>query len=90
MPYDNIDSFNINGAIFSAVCSFSFTYMFLVVFAFPRMKIVLRREYYDGMYNLITAYLAESVAGLPFLFIMPGLFGKLLYNAYRLIFTLCW
>ena len=76
-PYTNIDAFNINGAIFSAICSFSFTYLFLVVFAFPRMQVVLRREYYDGMYHLITAFLAETVAGLPFLFIMPGLFGKI-------------
>ena len=37
-PYTDTDAFNINGAIFSAVCSFSFTYLFLVVFAFPRMQ----------------------------------------------------
>jgi hypothetical protein len=75
-PYDQTDVFNINGALFSSVCSFSFTYLFLVVFAFPRMQIVLRREFYDGLYYLITAFLAESIAGLPFLLVMPGLFGK--------------
>ena len=68
--------FNINGAIFSAVCSFSFAYLFLVVFSFPRMKVVLRREYYDGLYPLFIAFLTESAAGLPFLFAMPFVFRK--------------
>ena len=75
-PYDKTDVFNINGAIFSAVCSFSFAYLFLVVFSFPRMKVVLRREYYDGLYPLFIAFLTESAAGLPFLFAMPFLFRK--------------
>lgn len=78
-PYTNVDTFNINGAIFSAVCSFSFSYLFLVVFSFPRMQIVLRREYYDGLYYLLTAFLAEIFAGLPFLLVMPGLFIGIQY-----------
>ena len=60
----------------SAVCSFSFTYLFLVVFAFPRIQVVLRREYYDGMYALGAAFLAETLAGLPFLLLMPAAFGE--------------
>jgi len=79
MPYDQVDAFNINGAIFSAVCSFSFTYLFLVVFAFPRIQVVLRREYYDGMYALGAAFLAETLAGLPFLLLMPAAFVGIQY-----------
>lgn len=74
-PYTEMDAFNINGAIFSSLATFSFTYLFVVVFAFPQMQTVLRKEYYDGMYHLLTAFLAETVSGLPFLLTMPGLFG---------------
>ena len=75
-PYTDVDAFNINGAFFSLVCSFSFAYLFIVVFAFPRMLVVLRREYYDGLYKLVTAFMAEVIAGLPFVLIMPFLTGK--------------
>jgi len=78
-PYEEVDAFNINGAIFSLVCSFSFTYLFLVVFAFPRMQVVLRREYYDGLYKLGTAFMAEIIAGIPFLLAMPFFFVGIQY-----------
>jgi len=78
-PYTETDVFNINGAIFSAICSFSFSYLFLVVFAFPRIQVVLRREYYDGMYPLVAAYLAEICSGIPFLLIMPCIFISIQY-----------
>ena len=37
--------------------------------------VVLRREYYDGLYKLGTAFMAEIIAGIPFLLAMPFFFG---------------
>ena len=37
---------------------------------------VLRREYYDGLYKLGTAFAAEMVAGVPFLLVMPLIMGE--------------
>ena len=51
-------------------------------FRHKSVKVVLRREYYDGLYRLITAFVAEIVAGLPFLLVMPFLFGTFLNNIY--------
>lgn len=78
-PYDKTDVFNINGAIFAVVCSISFAYLFLVVITFPRIKILLRREYYDGLYPLYIVFLNENVSGLPFLIIVSFLFLGIQY-----------
>ena len=47
--------------------------------------VVLRREYYDGLYKLVTAFMAEIIAGLPFLLVMPFLFGKYMFFQYGLL-----
>ena len=74
-PYTNVDAFNINGALLVGILTFSYPYVFIVLVAFPRMQTVLRREYYDGMYHLATAFLAEMVALIPLLITGAGIFG---------------
>lgn len=93
-PYDSNDVFNSNGALFAYVCSFSvslgivsiisklifkFNYMFLVVFTFPRMAIILRREYYSGLYQLWTAIMADMLALVPFTILMPLAYTAITY-----------
>ncbi|CAG5085738.1 Oidioi.mRNA.OKI2018_I69.PAR.g10988.t1.cds [Oikopleura dioica] len=78
-PYDSKDVFNSNGALFAYVCSFSFNYMFLVVFTFPRMAIILRREYYSGLYQLWTAIMADMLALVPFTILMPLAYTAITY-----------
>ena len=58
---------------------FQFNYMFLVVFTFPRMAIILRREYYSGLYQLWTAIMADMLALVPFTILMPLLYASITY-----------
>ena len=53
--------------------------MFLVVFTFPRMAIILRREYYSGLYQLWTAIMADMLALVPFTILMPLLYAAITY-----------
>ena len=54
-------------------------YTFLVLMAFPLQVPVLRREHYGGHYSILAAYLAETVAGLPFFAIMPLFYTLIIY-----------
>lgn len=50
-------------------------YSFQVLVFIKNYLVVLRREYYDGLYKLGTAFMAEIIAGIPFLLAMPFFFG---------------
>ena len=42
------------------------------------MQAVFRREYFDGLYPLFAAFMAEMTAELPFIIFMPALMGRFL------------
>ena len=70
------DVFNINGAILILIVFFSFAFVYLVIYKFPQMKNLLRREHYNGLYPIYLVYSAEVVSGLPFNVIMPLIFSS--------------
>ena len=67
---------NINGGLFFIICALVFPFVFGVVLMFPRMKIILKREYHSGLYKLGPAFLGTLVAQLPMSFLLPLLFSK--------------
>ena len=51
----------------------------MVLMAFPLQVPVIRREHYGGHYTILAAFLAESIAGLPFFIVMPMLYTLIIY-----------
>ena len=47
--------------------------------AFPLQVPVLRREHYGGLYTILAAFLAETLASLPFLIVMPLFYTLIIY-----------
>jgi len=54
-------------------------YLFMVLMAFPLQVPVIRREHYGGHYTILAAFIAETVAGLPFFILMPALYTLIIY-----------
>ena len=82
------DQYSLTGASFVLIISFTFQYMFGVVFVFPQMKKIIQREFYDGTYGIGPALSAVVLVELPLLIFIPCGVATILY--FMAGFTPCW
>ena len=78
-PYTTDDVQMVTSALFVMVTAYSMCFMFLVLLAFPLQVPVLRREHYGGLYTILAAFIAETLASLPFLIVMPLFYTIIIY-----------
>ncbi|RNA38237.1 white-like isoform X1 [Brachionus plicatilis] len=79
LEYNQKGVMDINGFMFLCICNNGFATMFFVVNVFPVELPIFVREYQNGMYKVISYYLAKILTDLPTFFILPILFMSIAY-----------
>ena len=72
--------FNLNGCIVILMVFFSFAFVYLVIYKFPQMKKLLRREHYNGLYPIYSELQETMVFNNYFLKIFQILLGFVKYD----------
>uniref|UniRef100_A0A0K0DJL5 ABC transporter domain-containing protein n=1 Tax=Angiostrongylus cantonensis TaxID=6313 RepID=A0A0K0DJL5_ANGCA len=73
---------NVNGALFYIVCELTYSTLFGILACIPSDHPLVIREYHDGLYNVISYYLARIMSYMP-LFSLDGL--VMLYVCYWMV-----
>ncbi|KJH50063.1 ABC-2 type transporter [Dictyocaulus viviparus] len=73
---------NLNGALFYIVCELTYTTLFGILACLPSDHPLVMREYHDGLYSVISYYLARVLSYVP-LFSTDGL--VMLYVCYWMV-----
>nr|QNH67901.1 ATP-binding cassette transporter subfamily G-like protein 2 [Brachionus rotundiformis] len=79
LQYDQKGVMDMNGFMFLCICNNGFATMFFVVNVFPLELPIFIREYQNGMYKVISYYLAKTLTDLPTFFVLPILFMSIAY-----------
>lgn len=73
---------NLNGALFYIVCELTYSTLFGILSCIPSDHPLVIREYHDGLYSVISYYLARIISYMP-LFSLDGL--VMLYVCYWMV-----
>ncbi|CAF0898548.1 unnamed protein product [Brachionus calyciflorus] len=79
LSYDQKGVMDMNGYLFLCICNHGFSTMFFVVNTFPIELPIFLREYQNGMYKVISYYLAKIFTDLPTFFFLPIVFMSIAY-----------
>ena len=79
VPYDSDDRYALQGCSFVYIITNFFQHLYGVLFVFPQMKIILRREVYDGTYGVGAAVVAQFITDIPYYVVIPCLTTTIVY-----------
>nr|UOU03353.1 ATP-binding cassette subfamily G-like 2 [Brachionus rubens] len=79
LQYDQKGVMDINGYLFLCICNHGFSTLFFIVNIFPAELPVFLRDYQNGMYRVISYYLAKILTDLPTFFVLPIVFMTIAY-----------
>nr|QUF59469.1 ATP-binding cassette transporter Abcg-like5 [Brachionus angularis] len=79
LKYDQSGVQNMNGIMFLFLTNMSFTNMFSVLNTFPAEIPIFLREHQNGMYSVISYYLAKIITDLPKFIVLPFVFITINY-----------
>nr|QUF59467.1 ATP-binding cassette transporter Abcg-like2 [Brachionus angularis] len=79
LNYDQKGVMDMNGFLYLCICNNGFSTMFFVVNVFPIELPIFYRDHENGMYRVISYYLAKILTDLPNFFILPIVFMSIVY-----------
>ena len=79
MPYDTDDRYALQGCSFVFIITNFFQHLYGVLFVFPHLTKIFRREIYDGSYGIGAAVMAQFITDIPYYTLLPCMTTMVVY-----------
>ena len=79
VPYDSDDRYALQGCSFVYIITNFFQHLYGVLFVFPQLKTIFRREVYDGTYGIGAAVIAQFITDIPYYVVIPCMTSIIVY-----------
>ena len=79
VPYNGDDRYALQGCSYVYIITNFFQHLYGVVFVFPQLKAIFKREVYDGTYGIGAAVAAHFFIDIPYFIVIPCITSLIVY-----------